>query len=54
MPFDVVPRTALACNVSGNANVPLTSLPVFVVLGSATLSVASPAVEMTFASVVAK
>ena len=54
MPFDVVPSTALACSVSGSANAPLTSLPVLVVLGSATLSVASPAVEMTFAVVVAK
>ena len=31
------------------AKVPLTSLPVLVALGSATLSVASPAVEMTVA-----
>jgi len=37
----------------GSANAPLTSLPVSVVLGSATDSVASPAVEITVAVVVA-
>ena len=34
----------LACSVCGSANVPLTSLPVLVLLGSATERVASPAV----------
>ena len=42
-----------ACSVCGSVNAPLTSLPVLVGLGSATDSVASPAVEMTFAAVVA-
>src|SRR5690349_6192009 len=40
---------ALACSACGNANVPLTSLPVLVELGSATDRVASPAVEITLA-----
>ena len=41
----------LACSVCGRANVPLTSLPVAVLLGSATDRVASPAVEITVAVV---
>ena len=45
---------ALACSVCGSANVPLTSLPVAVLLGSATERVASPAVEITFAVVEAR
>ena len=42
-----------AVSVEASANEPLTSLPVAVLLGSATLNVASPAVEMTFAVVLA-
>ena len=45
---------ARACSVCGSAKVPLTSLPVLVELGSATLSVASPAVEITVAVVDAR
>ena len=54
MPADVVPRTALACSASGRKNAPLTRWPVWFELGSATLSVASAAVEITFAVVEAK
>jgi hypothetical protein len=43
-------RAVSAC---GSENVPLTRWPVAVALGSATLSVASPAVEMTVAVVLA-
>src|SRR5690242_10272301 len=43
--------TPRPCSGLVNANVPLTSLPVLVGLGSATLSVASPAVEITVACV---
>ena len=42
---------ALACRACGSENVPLTRRPVATGLGSATLSVASPAVEITFAVV---
>ena len=45
----IVPRPLRAGSAS--ANVPLTRWPVAVVLGSATLSVASPAVEITVAVV---
>src|SRR3954471_3120532 len=38
---------ALTCSFCGRANAPLTSWPVFVALGSATDSAASPAVEIT-------
>src|SRR4051812_28646962 len=44
----IVPRP---CSGWVRANAPLTSLPVLAALGSATLSVASPAVEMTVAVV---
>ena len=44
----------LAIRTVGIENVPLTRWPVAVVLGSATLSAASPAVEMTLPVVVAK
>src|SRR3954469_15781893 len=40
---------ALACSACGSANVPLTSLPGLLGLGSATERAASPAVEMTLA-----
>ena len=43
-----------ACSGSGSENVPLTRRPGAVVLGSATVRAASPAVEITFAVVVAK
>src|SRR3954471_11461635 len=42
---------ARACNACGSENAPLTRWPVAVGLGSATLSVASPAVETTLAVV---
>ena len=42
---------ARACSGCGSENVPLTRWPVAVLDGSATLSVASPAVEMTLAVV---
>jgi hypothetical protein len=38
---------ARACNGCGSENAPLTRWPAAVELGSATLSVASPAVEIT-------
>ena len=44
---------ALTFSGCGSENVPLTRWPVAFALGSATLSVASPALEMTFAVVVA-
>ena len=44
---------ALTFSACGSENVPLTRWPVAFALGSATLSVASPALEMTFAVVVA-
>ena len=44
---------ACACSAWASVNVPLTSLPVLVGLGSATDSVASPAVLTTFAVVLA-
>ena len=44
---------AAAISVCGSENVPLTRWPVAVALGSATESVASPAVEMTVAVVAA-
>src|SRR4051812_47076979 len=44
---------ALAVSVCGSENAPLTRRPVAFGLGSATLSVASPAVEITLAVVVA-
>src|SRR4051795_4219348 len=44
---------ARACSGCGRLNAPLTRCPVAVALGSATLSVASPAVEMTLAVVAA-
>ena len=40
---------ALACSGEASVNVPLTSLPGAFALGSATLSVASPAVLVTVA-----
>jgi len=43
----------LTCSAAGSANVPLTRWPGAVVLGSATLSVASPAEETTVAVVAA-
>src|SRR5689334_9639606 len=42
---------AFACSAAGSENEPLTRWPVAVELGSATLSAASPAVEMTLAVV---
>jgi hypothetical protein len=42
---------ARACSGCGSENAPLTRWPVAVSLGSATLSVASPAVEITAAVV---
>ena len=48
VPFALDARAPRGC---GSANVPLTRRPVFVVLGSETLSVASPAVEITLAVV---
>jgi len=45
--------TPRPCSGLVSANVPLTSLPVLVALGSATLSVASPAEEVTVAVVAA-
>ena len=45
---------ALACSGEASANAPLTRWPVALVLGSATVRVASPAVEVTVAVVVAK
>ena len=39
----------MTCTGLASANAPLTSLPVAVADGSETLSVASPAVEMTLA-----
>ena len=42
---------AVACSFCGRKNVPLIRWPVLVELGSATESVASPAVEITFAVV---
>ena len=44
---------ARACTFVGSANVPLMSWPVLVVLGSATDRFAEPAVEITFAVVLA-
>ena len=44
---------AFACSAEASENVPLTRRPVALVLGSETLSVASPAVEMTLAVVLA-
>src|SRR5689334_7115637 len=48
---DQVLTTPRPCSGDASAKLPLTSLPVLVGLGSATLSVASPAVEMTVAVV---
>ena len=45
---------AMTCSGCASVNVPFMSLPVFVELGSATDSVASPAVEITFAVVDAR
>ena len=45
---------ALACSGRGSTNVPFTRCPVATLLGSATLSTASPAVLITFAVVDAK
>jgi hypothetical protein len=45
---------ARACSGCGSENAPLTRWPVAVLLVSATLSTASPAVLITFAVVVAK
>jgi hypothetical protein len=52
-PAAAVPTALVALAVTGwaSVNVPLTSLPVFVALGSETVSVASPALEITFAVV---
>ncbi len=47
-PFGALAVVALAWRACGSENVPLTSLPGLLVLGSATESAASPAVEMTF------
>ena len=47
------PALASAWSGSASANVPLTSRPVAVLLGSLTDSAASPAVEMTVAVVLA-
>ena len=46
--------TPRPCSGCGIANAPLTSLPVLDELGSATVSVASPAVDVTVASVMAE
>ena len=50
VPSGLVPT---AFSAVGSENVPLTRWPGAVVLGSATVSAASPAVEMTFAVVAA-
>ena len=52
--YVVASVVALACSGDGRLNAPLTRWPVAVLDGSATVSVASPAVEMTFAVVDAK
>src|SRR3954447_19058121 len=48
-PTSAAALPALACSGEGSENVPLTRWPVAVADGSATDSVASPAVEMTLA-----